>query len=637
MESVSSKARAFETKKTTMKCARISPSYFCKNFCNKVLTGLKIFHRICFILVHEILLHAQSWGLALIGKKKPRRFSQSVFRLGLDTTGSRLSTRFQFKTQYCRERQLLLLKDILEENKDTEFGKKHNFENIKSIDDFQFYVPVNTYDSLEDYVTRQTNGEPNIIVKGSPISYATTSGTTGSPKFIPITKRAQLESHQNISRIFTHSIYQECPEAYDGTILTIVSPAEEGQTPDGTVFGSTSGQLILSMNKVVKDKYTIPYGVLTLDDYEARNYCILLLGINSDVTMLSTANPSTLSLLAKQGNEWKDRLIDDTERGCLDSSVNLPQDIRDEVNARLNPAPQRADQLRLCIYKDPENKLRPRHYFDHLNLITCWTGGNSGVFLRELRSWYGEVNIRDLGYLASEIRGSIPLHNHDPSGVLTIGENFFEFVKASDIDHPKPKFYLADELTVGERYYIFFTTKSGLYRYNINDIIEVTGYRYNTPKIIFIQKGKGVTNLTGEKLYEQQLLASVEKVESQTGITTNFFICQANSKKTRYDFYCEFSQEDLSEIDQDKFIQTLESELCNINIEYAVKRKSLRLRPIALFRLAPKSFEAYKGWRIKNGVREAQFKITPLVQEYDFLDALTVLDSVILDEVKQDA
>jgi len=53
--------------------------------------------------------------------------------------------------------------------------------------------------------------------------------------------------------------------------------------------------------------------------------------------------------------------------------------------------------------------------------------------------------------------------------------------------------------------------------------------------------------------------------------------------------------------------------------------------------LAPKSFEAYKGWRIKNGVREAQFKITPLVQEYDFLDALTVLDSVILDEVKQDA
>ncbi len=407
--------------------------------------------------------------------------------------------------------------------------------------------------------------------------------------------------------------------------MPIVSPAEEGRTPDGTIFGSTSGQVILNMNKVIQDKYTIPYAILTISNYEVRNYCILLLGIHNYVTMLSTANPSTLILIAKQGNEWKRQLINDTRTGTLTTDLDIPDDIRKIVESRITAKPAVAERLEQAIESDPEKKLRPKHYWNKLKLITCWTGGNSNVFLRDVKLWFGDVKTRDLGYLASEVRGSIPLSCQDNSGILTVGENFFEFVKVSDIDQLEPTFYMADELEVGERYYIFFTTKSGLYRYNINDIVKVTGYMWSTPKIIFEQKGKGVTNITGEKLYEQQLLSAVELAEQKTGLKTEFYVCRANAEVAQYEFYVEFEQKDLTADEASNFVKCVDQGLSTINIEYDTKRKSLRLMPMRLFSLGDASLEKYKRWRVANGIREAQFKITPLVSDASFLEPLEII------------
>lgn len=53
-----------------------------------------------------------------------------------------------------------LLMKILEDNKDTEYGLKYDFANIKSIEDYQAKVPVTDYDSYADYIYRMTeNGE----------------------------------------------------------------------------------------------------------------------------------------------------------------------------------------------------------------------------------------------------------------------------------------------------------------------------------------------------------------------------------------------------------------------------------------------------------------------------------------------
>ena len=87
------------------------------------------------------------------------------------------------------------LRAILEYAKDTEYGKEHNFAEIlkaKTAEElFSKYhenVPRNDYEDLRPYVEKHKLGNANILFPGKPILYATTSGTTSEPKWIPITQ-----------------------------------------------------------------------------------------------------------------------------------------------------------------------------------------------------------------------------------------------------------------------------------------------------------------------------------------------------------------------------------------------------------------------------------------------------------------
>ena len=46
-------------------------------------------------------------------------------------------------------------------------------------------------------------------------------------------------------------------------------------------------------------------------------------------------------------------------------------------------------------------------------------------------------------------------------------------IPVDEIDDPDPTCLLAHEVEEGQQYYIICTTLGGLYRYDINDIVEV--------------------------------------------------------------------------------------------------------------------------------------------------------------------
>ena len=73
--------------------------------------------------------------------------------------------------------------------------------------------------------------------------------------------------------------------------------------------------------------------------------------------------------------------------------------------------------------------------------------------------------------------------------------HFFEFVEESEIESPNPKFLQTSELEVGKRYSIYVTTFAGLYRYCMNDLLEVTGMYNTIPTVQFIQKINGIISL----------------------------------------------------------------------------------------------------------------------------------------------
>ena len=88
------------------------------------------------------------------------------------------------------ETQQNVFQNLLASAKETQFGKDHNFSEIKSFEDFAKQVPIRDYEELRPYVDRVVNGEENILWKGKPIYFAKTSGTTSGAKHIPLTKES---------------------------------------------------------------------------------------------------------------------------------------------------------------------------------------------------------------------------------------------------------------------------------------------------------------------------------------------------------------------------------------------------------------------------------------------------------------
>src|SRR4029077_2702407 len=106
-------------------------------------------------------------------------------------------------------------------------------------------------------------------------------------------------------------------------------------------------------------------------------------------------------------------------------------------------------------------------------------------------------------------------------------------------DEGHPSFRTLGELERGRQYYVLITTASGLYRYFMNDLVEATEFFRETPLLRFIQKGKGVTSLTGEKLYEAQTIESVCRVASRCGFASSFFMMVADEQASAYRLFVE--------------------------------------------------------------------------------------------------
>lgn len=144
----------------------------------------------------------------------------------------------------------------------------------------------------------------------------------------------------------------------------------------------------------------------------------------------------------------------------------------------------------------------------------------------------------------------------------------------------------------------------------MNDIVRVTGSFHGTPTIEFVQKGKGVTNITGEKLYESQVIEAVRSAEEDAGLASEFFLMLADANRGVYCLVVECA--DPTESWRRTTLGSVERKLGELNVEYAAKRVSGRLRHLELLPVEPGTGEAYKRHCLRQGQREGQFKLIAL-------------------------
>jgi hypothetical protein len=304
----------------------------------------------------------------------------------------------------------------------------------------------------------------------------------------------------------------------------------------------------------------------------------------------------------------------DLERGCFTRLHELPPHVRRVVEARLSCDRGRLEALRRALARA---EVSFADLWPHLRLVSTWTGGSCGIALQTLRALVPPAaRLVDPGYLASEFRGSITIDAATSAGVPTLQENFLEFVEKGSWENGEPEFRLLDELETGREYYVFVTTATGLYRYFINDIVRATGRFQATPTIAFVQKGKGVTTITGEKLYESQVLEAVAAAEAELGQFSRFFVMLADVERARYRLLIECDAR--FRLDGARFAARVDRLLGERNIEYCAKRASGRLALLELGPMREGFGEAYRAWCVGNGQRDGQFKTIALQYAADF-------------------
>lgn len=500
----------------------------------------------------------------------------------------------------------------------SEFGRRHHFREIRSVEDFRQRVALQTYEEVEPYLKKVRQGQMEALFAPSEKikMFALSSGPTSQPKTIPVT-RAFLKEYKQGSFLWGIYCAQDHPEFFDGKILPIVSPACEEKTPLGIPCGAISGLIAQTQTYVARSLYPVPGAAYELSDAETRDYVLLRFALPEKITLVTSANPSSLIRLARCAERHRENLIRDIHDGTLRLPRGADVADLDRWRDRLKPRPDAARALNnRCGGGLP---FHPRHFWPHLVLLACWKGGTLSSYLPQVRELYGEKPIRDLGLLSSEGRMTIPIHDDGSAGVLDLQSHFFEFLPEEEPFHPRARTLLGHELEPGKKYFILLTTSAGLYRYHIHDLVEVEGFFHQTPLLRFLNKGVCFSSLTGEKISEFQVVQAVNRSAMKHQIALERFLLAPRWGDPPGYLLCVEEDGSVGKERWNRFLEEMEQLLQAINSEYRSKRKSARLAPPQLFFVARGSFQKWDAQaRQRQTGRFEQFKPRFLSNDLSF-------------------
>jgi hypothetical protein len=501
---------------------------------------------------------------------------------------------FEAATDRPADAQARVLRALLQANAGTAFGRDHGFASIQTPRQYAQRVPVRDYEALRPYTTRLLNGEPHVLTSEAPLMFATTSGTTAEPKLIPVTPTSARQSAA-LMRLWTVYGLREHPAMLDRRILTMVGPAREGTTPGGVGFGAMTGMIYQRLPWLVRRRHALPYEVALIRDHDTRYFIAARLALARAISSIGTPNATTLLRLAETvAGRAEDliRAVHDGELGADDvnpiaGAGTTAASLRTALTAGLRPDPERATALAGVAAR--RGRLVLGECWPELALVACWLGGSAGTQARHLDAHFGGVPRRDLGLIASEGRLTIPVEDGSPAGVLAVQTTFFEFVAEEDIDAAAPRTWLCHELQDGRRYYVIVTGANGLYRYDLNDVVEVRGFQGRTPRVAFVRKGRDVLSITGEKLHLNHALHGVRAAERATGVGVWQFRLIPDLDARRYDVLLELAHPADEPGMLASFVTAFDRALAEVNTEYQSKRASRRLD-------TPRLFVMRQGW-----------------------------------------
>ncbi len=520
----------------------------------------------------------------------------------------------------------------LERCADTRYGRDHDFAGIKSVADFRARVPINQYEDLAPYIKDVAAGDVGALFPPSEevLAFACTTGTTGEPKLNPVT-RSWLKEYRNGWDVWGSKAISEHPGTLGLMTLQISGPSELDRSQSGLPIGMASSVTARFQSAVVKSFYAVPMEVSDIADPLARYYLTLRLAMTQRVGFIVTLTPANLIRLAQIGNDEASALIRDIHDGTLRADLAIPASMRELVAAKLKvPHVARATELEAILARS--GTLYPKDYWP-LALMGCWIGGTVGYRAKNLARYYGDVPRRDLGLASTEGRHTIPLEDECAEGVLAVEGSYYEFIPVAEYGSAEAVPLEGADLDVGAQYNILVTTSSGLYRYDLGDVVRCTGFVGEAPVLAFLHKAGDTSDMEGEKISAFQITSAVGAAFDEQGLRAGLATAAAIRPEHEPPYYALLIEADrLDGGDQaQRFLKCFDASLIAQNVMYAGKRNDQYIGPPRLMRLVPGSWSSYSAALMaKRGTGDTQYKHASLISEPGWAEQFDVVEQIAL-------
>ncbi len=532
--------------------------------------------------------------------------------------------RMQRATLNPAPRQEAILLDILRANRNTEFGRAHQFDSIRSIAEFRARVPVRSAAEYGPYLKRLYQGEKNLLTAESPYFFAMTAGSTGDYKYIPVTKRFKKELDRSVYA-FYHLLETNCPEFRTSPIQFFVGSAEGGTSPGGVPQGFISGFNYKNLPAFIRRKFVIPYWVFTLTDMDDRFYAMgRFLVASGKVTGFGGFSPLAMINMVNTLLRNLPMLEQDIRDGTLTLSNALPANpYTPDALPHFRPDPALAQQIAQWQGSGRPVPELMQMLFPKLKYIASWMGGNMSYTMESLLQLLGPKQVHEMPFSASEGLFGVPFELQREGGIAAINSHFLEYIREEDIDLQNPPVYCAWELEEGRHYYQIITTSAGLYRYNMEDLIRVNGFYNKVPVVQFVSKKARQISIGNERINENDVTEACRLTCEKTGIHFDQFVLFP-TRENRYCLVVEECGENLAE-----FAQLFETTLRALAKGYDVERKGLSLAPVKLLETPAGKLQDYvNAIYFRSALPSSQYKPIHLSNSFTDVDSFPVVKMV---------
>ncbi len=468
-----------------------------------------------------------------------------------------------------------MLARLLAEAKDTEYGLRHGFGEIKTYDSFKARVPVAEYPDLRADIERMVDGGRDILWPGVCRRFAQSSGTSdGKSKYIPVTHASLSRNHYAGGADVVARYLDIYPDsrlfAGKSFILGGSFATEHPALAKGVKIGDLSANLIEGINPAVNLLRVPSKEIALMADWSRKLPALAEASMRENITNISGVPSWFLTVLREV-----------IRRAGASTIHDVWPNLEVFFHGGISFAPYR-EQYRAIT--DPQ-KMR---YLETYN-------ASEGFFaVQDCRESRGMLLLLDVGV-------------------------FYEFVPLGQAGCPHPDALAAWQVEPDKTYALIISSCNGLWRYAIGDTVRVE--TVEPLRISIAGRTKSFINAFGEELMVHNAEAAIAETCRITGASVLNYtaapVYADGGHRGRHQWLIEWNTPPQS---VDTFADQLDRQLQRQNSDYQAKRAGdIFLDRLSITAAPPGLFDR---WLASTGKLGGQRKVPRLSNDRKIIESM---------------